>query len=660
LTHYRKQKEILKQNEGFIHIDFAENYQTKLGKEIQSMHFGASHAQITLHTGISYNGTDAKVKSFCTVSESMDHSPCAVWAYLNPVLDEMQRENETLDTLHIFSDGPATQYKQKGNFYLFSTQLVKRGIKYATWNFHESGHGKGAPDGIGGVLKRTANAKVLQGHDIPDAKSFLQILQNEELNISLYYVPPKDIDLLKETMPLLKAVPNTMRLHQIITDRFGEIFCRDVSCSCTAGNEHQGHALKKFVFKTNQKSTLQPNMKAEKAPPVPKTHERESDNIEKISSSRRETETDDFGAASMRNESFEDVKEDLRYGSDAHSRSAFFENVLFTLGKLKTFDEIHRYCLNHENKLAAYKIARSTPSIVGTGLTVDEDASNLYPADVEQSSVIYPVAVTGDGNCLPYTGSVLAFGQENHGKEMRVRIVFELAIHKDLYLSKEHLRKGLDDNGTVNDLSVAFAMYSEKYIPGILLNKETVAEIYHSEVIDACNDKRYMGIWQIFALSSVLGNPLFSVYPQRGNTNVRKDLHRLIMPRSVCSGAIQYIMWTSTRKDMIDMHWIPNHFVPVLPIEAARAPTQIEIQRWRLMYQRKQEREKMAKKAKEENEENKTEIMANPEVVEEKCNTQTENENNHVNETEQASDETDLEPENLLNKYVVVLYDNQP
>lgn len=119
LSHYRKQKENLKQNEGFIHIDFAENYQTKLGKEIQSMHFGASHAQITLHTGISYNGKDSKVKSFFTVSASMNHTPTAVWAYLNPVLDEMQRENESLDTLHIFSDGPATQYKQKGNFYLF-------------------------------------------------------------------------------------------------------------------------------------------------------------------------------------------------------------------------------------------------------------------------------------------------------------------------------------------------------------------------------------------------------------------------------------------------------------------------------------------------------------------------------------------------------------
>lgn len=194
----------------------------------------------------------------------------------------------------------------------------------------------------------------------------------------------------------------------------------------------------------------------------------------------------------MINESCEDVKEDMRNPSDSCLRSAFFNVLLLTLGKLKTFDEIHKFCMNHENKLAAYEMIRSTPSILSTGLSVDGDALNLYPADVEQSSVIYPVAVTGDGNCLPYTGSVLAFGQENYGQEMRVRIVFELAIHKDLYLSNEHLRAGLAEDGTINDFPIAFAMYSEKCVPGILLNKETVTEIYQNEVIDACNDKSYI------------------------------------------------------------------------------------------------------------------------------------------------------------------------
>lgn len=185
LTHCREQKENLKQNEGFIHIDFADNYQTKLGKEIQCMHFGASHAQITLHTGISYNGKDSKVKSFCTVSESMDHSPAAVWAYLSPVLDEMQRENELLETLHIFSDGPATQYKQKSNFYL---NLLKEELSMPPRISMSLDMAKEPQMGLVGFLKGLLMPKFSK--DIPDTKSFLQTLQNENLNISLYAPPP--------------------------------------------------------------------------------------------------------------------------------------------------------------------------------------------------------------------------------------------------------------------------------------------------------------------------------------------------------------------------------------------------------------------------------------------------------------------------------------
>jgi hypothetical protein len=50
-----------------------------------------------------------------------------------------------IDTIHFFSDGPSTQYRQKNNFYMFSRELEERGFKNGTWNFHKSGHGKGAP-----------------------------------------------------------------------------------------------------------------------------------------------------------------------------------------------------------------------------------------------------------------------------------------------------------------------------------------------------------------------------------------------------------------------------------------------------------------------------------------------------------------------------------
>ena len=130
-------------NEALIDIDFAEHYNGKTANAIQSAHFGASQNQITLHTGVLYVGANSKPQSFCTVSESLEHGPGAIWVLLSPILDDLQAQHPNVKILHFFSDGPTTQYRQKGNFYLFSTVIFKRGFKLASWNFHEAGHGKG-------------------------------------------------------------------------------------------------------------------------------------------------------------------------------------------------------------------------------------------------------------------------------------------------------------------------------------------------------------------------------------------------------------------------------------------------------------------------------------------------------------------------------------
>ncbi|CAG2194085.1 unnamed protein product [Mytilus edulis] len=75
MKHYRNIKENLKPNEALVHVDFAENFQCKLANEIQSMHFGASKKQLTLHTGVFYTALSSQ--TFCAVSGSLDHNPCS-------------------------------------------------------------------------------------------------------------------------------------------------------------------------------------------------------------------------------------------------------------------------------------------------------------------------------------------------------------------------------------------------------------------------------------------------------------------------------------------------------------------------------------------------------------------------------------------------------
>lgn len=157
---YRNLSENLKTSECLIHIDFSENYSCKYSKEIQSVHFGGSHQQATLHTGVLYVQAEPYPVSFCSISPSRRHDPPAIWAHLDPVLEMVTECYPEVDRLNFFSDGPATQYKQKYNFYLISTEPHKRGFHKVTWNFFEASHGKGAPDGIGGTLKRSADTLV--------------------------------------------------------------------------------------------------------------------------------------------------------------------------------------------------------------------------------------------------------------------------------------------------------------------------------------------------------------------------------------------------------------------------------------------------------------------------------------------------------------------
>lgn len=108
---YRQLRESLQANECLIHVDFSENYSCKYYNEIQSVHFGSSHQQATLHTGVLYISEELPIP-FCSISPSRRHDPPAIWAHLEPVLEMVKTKYPEVERLHFFSDGPATQYNR--------------------------------------------------------------------------------------------------------------------------------------------------------------------------------------------------------------------------------------------------------------------------------------------------------------------------------------------------------------------------------------------------------------------------------------------------------------------------------------------------------------------------------------------------------------------
>lgn len=77
-----------------LQIDFLQNYVAKCTKEIQSMHFGASKPQISLHTIVMHYAENIQVhcQSFCTMSDNIDHMSYAIWAHMQPILEKAAKD----------------------------------------------------------------------------------------------------------------------------------------------------------------------------------------------------------------------------------------------------------------------------------------------------------------------------------------------------------------------------------------------------------------------------------------------------------------------------------------------------------------------------------------------------------------------------------------
>lgn len=232
-------KDSLEQQEVLIHMDFSENYQCKYNREIQSAHFGGAKPQISLHTVVWYykseNGEIVK-KSFCSLSENTRHDPIGILVHLQPLFQKILDTFITLKKVHFLSDGPTTQYRNRNMFFIFATKFVdilKPSIM--TWSFTEAGHGKGAPDGIGGVIKRTADQLVAFGEDVADLKSLVEKVSDHCPGIELHVIAEDSFEKTEDECIIpngIKPFKGTMLIHQVTwtANKSNTILFRRLSC----------------------------------------------------------------------------------------------------------------------------------------------------------------------------------------------------------------------------------------------------------------------------------------------------------------------------------------------------------------------------------------------------------------------------------------------
>lgn len=242
IHHYKKtkdKKEDLTPNQGVFHIDFSENINCKYGTEVQSVHFGASRKQISLHTGMFY--TKDFHEGFATVSSVLDHGSYAIIAHLRPVIKNYLAKHPTIDELYIISDSTCGQYRNRNTFFLLTQYLTKQfpTISKIVWSFSEAGHGKGPADGIGAVIKRMLDDLVKYGEDIPDLEAVLAAFEKKMPNLFFCNILPESISEVKKNLPAkVKAFKGTLNVRQLIWYKNNEfcIFFNRLSCfECLAG-----------------------------------------------------------------------------------------------------------------------------------------------------------------------------------------------------------------------------------------------------------------------------------------------------------------------------------------------------------------------------------------------------------------------------------------
>ena len=74
------------------------------------------------------------------------------------------------------------------------------GFKRDTWNFSEKAHSKGAPDGVGGAVKRIGDAAVQRGTDLQTAEELYKFLSAQSSSIKYNWISEEQIEKYDESV----------------------------------------------------------------------------------------------------------------------------------------------------------------------------------------------------------------------------------------------------------------------------------------------------------------------------------------------------------------------------------------------------------------------------------------------------------------------------
>jgi hypothetical protein len=160
---------------------------------------------------------------------------------LKIILSHIKKALPNIKEINCFSDGAASQFKQRFHFRNV-IQIADEHDIQLSWSFFATFHGKGVVDGIGGTVKRLVWSAILAGEICRSANDFIQIAKKKTNKIILVETTEDVIQNSKNTLENIfkniKTVPETQKMHSVkVVDKNTLEFRNYSTCSQSSDSE---------------------------------------------------------------------------------------------------------------------------------------------------------------------------------------------------------------------------------------------------------------------------------------------------------------------------------------------------------------------------------------------------------------------------------------
>ena len=167
----------------------------------------------------------------------------------------------------------------------------------------------------------------------------------------------------------------------------------------------------------------------------------------------------------------------------------------------RNYDELENYVMSLDDCKFEKLFRLIVPAC--RHFTVDKVALHSMPPDCPKD--LEPIYTTGDGNCLPRVLSTALYGFEDNYNILHQRILIENVQNKNYYLDNNYLSKGTTRIHSCGTFSQQYTLFSGQFFHPVGGNIDDIVElVYKKEMLSVCNDKSFMGMWQLWAACNII------------------------------------------------------------------------------------------------------------------------------------------------------------